>query len=250
MLKYIPNLFTSLNLSCGCIGVIAIVLGRPFEAAVFVFLGIFFDFFDGLAARALKVSSDVGLQLDSLADVITSGLVPGLIMMHLLTEAAFGITIFEYFTILFTEFGTGLDYKWLPLLGLLVVVGSAYRLAKFNVDPQQKEGFVGLPTPANAIFIVSLGLIQYLDTPRWAVNAIDNIWVLAAICVVSSLIMNANIPLFSLKFSTFDLKRYGHIYLFLLISIAALLIFKVVAVPFIIIGYVLVSLLKNLTTTS
>lgn len=247
MRKYIPNLFTSLNLCCGCIGAIAIVLGRPVEAAVFVLLGIFFDFFDGLLARALKVTSEVGVQLDSLADVITSGLVPSLIMMHLFTQAAYNITISEYFTLLFYEFPPDLDHKWLPLVSLLIVVGAAYRLAKFNVDPEQKEGFIGLPTPANAIFILSLGVIQQLNEPLWAVQLLDNVWVLLLITIISSLIMNARIHLFSLKFKSFDLNQNGIIYLFLLLSLVALLVYKIVAVPFIIIGYILFSIIHNAT---
>ena len=250
MLKFIPNLITSLNLLCGCIAVISIVLNEPIAAVIFMFLGIFFDFFDGLAARALKVTSEVGVQLDSLADVITSGLVPGLLMVHLMTNAVVGLGIADYFGLLFYTVplpGVPEDvgFKWLPLLGLMIVVASAYRLAKFNIDARQKTGFIGVPTPANAIFIASLVIITQDLSPAWAVNALYTDWVLILITVVSSLMLNAELPLFSLKFKTLSIKENLHIYLFLLASLAGLIIFKFIAIPFVIIGYVLVSLVKN-----
>ncbi len=250
MLKLIPNLITSLNLLCGCIAVISITVGEPLGAVIFMFLGIFFDFFDGLAARALKVTSSVGLQLDSLADVITSGLVPALLMVHLFCQALLNTTITGYFNLLFYEAITPdmpaePEFRWMPAVGLLIVVGSAYRLAKFNVDQRQKTGFIGLPTPANSIFIASLVLITLDFSPAWAYQLLNNIWVLFAITVISSLILNAELPLFSLKFKSFNLKENLHIYLFLIASIAAIVLFKIIAIPFVIIGYVLVSIIKN-----
>lgn len=252
MRKYIPHLFTSLNLCCGCIAAVFIIIGQPLGAVFFMFLGIFFDFFDGLAARALKVTSEVGVQLDSLADVITSGLVPSLIMIHLLINAEWDGTIGTYLDALMVEknplMPEALFPSWLPVIGLLIVISAAYRLAKFNVDDRQTSGFIGLPTPANAIFIASLLLITEDFSPAWAYELLSNSWVLIGITVVFSLLMHAEIRLFALKFKSFGIKENGHIYAFLLASLVGLLVFKLIAIPFIIIGYILVSILKNLTT--
>ncbi|WP_435577757.1 CDP-alcohol phosphatidyltransferase family protein [Gilvibacter sp.] len=253
MRKYIPHLFTSLNLCCGCIAAIFIIIGQPLGAVVFMFLGIFFDFFDGLAARALKVTSEVGVQLDSLADVITSGLVPSLMMVYMLTSAQLNTNIAGYFSILFYDVespvgAAGELSLWIPAIGLILVVSAAYRLAKFNVDERQTSGFIGLPTPANAIFIASLILITQDFSPAWAYELLINSWVLVGITIVFSLLMHAEIPLFSLKFKSFGLKENGFVYGFLLATIAALLLFKIIAIPFIIIGYVLLSIIKNTLT--
>ena len=255
MRKYIPNLFTSLNLCCGCIATIFIVSGEPVGAIFFMLLGIFFDFFDGLAARALKVTSEVGVQLDSLADMITSGLVPGLLMIHLMTQLAWGVDVGDYFRLLFGEsvlveppYEEG--FLWTPFFGLLIVVGAAYRLAKFNVDERQTSGFIGLPTPANAIFIASLVMIMESFSPAWAYELLSNEWVLLGITIASSLIMNSEIRLFALKFKSFGFKENWYKYGFLLVSALALLLFKIIAVPFIIIGYILFSIVLNQTSKS
>ena len=135
MKRHIPNLITLLNVFCGCIATVFAVLNRLELAAIFVFLGIFFDFFDGLAARALNVKSELGLQLDSLADVITSGLVPGIVMFQLLGMSMTGGwnagDMFGYHS---SEYGLSTIFHPLPLLGFLVTLASAYRLAKFNID--------------------------------------------------------------------------------------------------------------------
>ncbi|MDC7999241.1 CDP-alcohol phosphatidyltransferase family protein [Gilvibacter sediminis] len=252
MRKYIPHLFTSLNLCCGCIAAIFIIIGQPLGAVFFMFLGIFFDFFDGLAARALKVTTEVGVQLDSLADVITSGLVPSLMMIHLMINAEWDGTIGTYLDALMVEknplIPEELVPSWLPVIGLLIVISAAYRLAKFNVDERQTSGFIGLPTPANAIFIASLILITEDFSPAWAYELLTNSWVLVGVTIVFSLLMHAEIPLFSLKFKSFGLKENGFVYGFVIATIAALLLFKIIAIPFIIIGYIVLSIVKNTLT--
>ena len=157
--NYIPNLITLLNLFCGCIAVIFAVHNNFVAAAVFVFLGIFFDFFDGLLARKLNVQSELGLQLDSLADMVTSGLVPGIVMFKLISlssNAPEMITQDDWSA----DFSLkNLNIAPLALIGLFVTLASAYRLAKFNLDDEQQTYFKGLPTPANALLILSLPLI-------------------------------------------------------------------------------------------
>ena len=145
MKRHIPNFITLLNLFCGSIAVIFAVNGDMKLTALFVFLGIFFDFFDGLLARKLDVHSELGLQLDSLADMVTSGLVPGLVMFYLLKLGNPDTSSFS---------------AYLPYVGLLITLASAYRLANFNIDDNQTDSFIGLPTPANTLLILSLPLIM------------------------------------------------------------------------------------------
>ena len=159
---FIPNFVTLLNLLCGSIAVVFVVNNHFTLAAIFVFLGIFFDFFDGLLARKLNVQSELGIQLDSLADMVTSGLVPGLIMYKLLELATNtnGITITDDWSD--SLYWSGVNVSFLPFLGLLITLSSAYRLARFNIDEDQQTYFKGLPTPANALLVLSLPLILRL----------------------------------------------------------------------------------------
>ena len=152
MKKHIPNLLTLGNLFCGTIATIAAVQQNYITAAIFVAIGVFLDFLDGLAARLLKVSGDLGKQLDSLADVVTSGVVPGIIMFGLLSN--------DEIIDVFHENWFGFEFRMIQLLGLLLTLGACYRLAKFNIDTRQNDSFIGLPTPAMSLFIISLPLIQ------------------------------------------------------------------------------------------
>jgi CDP-diacylglycerol---serine O-phosphatidyltransferase len=241
MVKQIPNILTSLNLLCGCVAVLFAVSGDLITAAVFIFLGIFFDFFDGLAARSLKVQSEVGLQFDSLADMITSGLAPGLVMVQLLSRSLTG----DYFAIaeVFSTPGWNSSISsLLPLTGLLIVVASGYRLAKFNVDTRQTDRFIGLPTPANALLILSFALILEFQPATWSEAIILNKWFLMGMTVVSSILLIAEIPLFALKFKSWDLKSNTKRYVFLVICLVSLVLLKFLALPLIIAVYILMSL--------
>ncbi|MEL6811856.1 MAG: CDP-alcohol phosphatidyltransferase family protein [Bacteroidota bacterium] len=242
MIKQIPNIITSLNLLCGAVAALFAASGDLVTAAVFVFLGIFFDFFDGLAARLLKAHSDVGLQFDSLADMITSGLVPGIVMIQLLSRSLTG----HYFSIGETfsnnAWNVSLD-TYIPLLGLLIVVASGYRLAKFNVDTRQTTSFIGLPTPANTLLILSLGLILELQSVSWASELILNPWFLGSMTLLSAVLLNAEIPLFALKFKTWGFRENAKRYLFLLFCLSGLILFKFIAIPLIIGVYILISVL-------
>ena len=243
--KQVPNLITLLNLLSGCIGVILAMQNNLVGAAIFVGLGIFFDFFDGLAARSLKVQSELGLQLDSLADLITSGLVPGIVMFQLMKKSIGA----EYE--LTREWGSGsvLDFNFpvFALLGLLITLGSAYRLAKFNIDDRQTTSFIGLPTPANAIFILSLPLILIYQSEAWVLDLILNKWFLLAVSVLSCFMLNAEIPLFALKFKNFSLKDNWYRFAFLIFALATLVLFQYLALPIIIVSYVLLSVILNIS---
>jgi CDP-diacylglycerol--serine O-phosphatidyltransferase len=242
MLKQIPNIITSLNIMCGCVAILFAVSGDLITASFFAFLGIFFDFFDGLAARLLKAHSEVGLQLDSLADVITSGIVPGIVMFQLLNLSIFGHM--QSLTEIFSMEGWNVSFNnYLPLIGLMIVIASAYRLAKFNVDTRQTSGFIGLPTPANTLLILSLPLILQFQYSVLAETIILNKWFLIGMTVVSCLLLNAEISLFALKFKTWNFKSNAVRYVFLILCIVLLVLLKFLAIPFIILLYILLSLL-------
>ena len=241
MKRHIPNLITILNLLCGAIATIFAVQGNLIMAALFVALGIFFDYFDGLAARALNVKSELGLQLDSLADMVTSGLVPGIVMFQLLVRALPGSATQT------SEWqASGNWFQWdfpaLALLGLLIAAASGYRLAKFNIDDRQTDSFIGLPTPANALLILSLPLIMAFQPHPWAVSLILYEWFLIGLTLLSCYMLNAEIPLFALKFSDWSFKANKLRYIFIAYSLLMIILLQFIAIPVIIVSYVVVSL--------
>lgn len=237
--QHIPNAITLLNLSSGLLAIIAIFKGYYDEAFLFVCLGIFFDFWDGFFARKFKVSGELGLQLDSLADVITSGVVPGLMMFKLLLDIQEDDASKYYLTEDYYYMG------FVPYLGFIITLASAYRLAKFNIDTRQTDSFIGLPTPANALFIMSIPMIQFDGTHEWLVNALFNPFVLLGISLVSAYMLNAEIPLFSLKIKTFAWVHNKLQFFFLALSLVLLLVFGFTALPVIILSYVALSVINN-----
>lgn len=248
MVKQVPNFITSLNILCGSIAILFAVSGDLILASLFVFLGIFFDFFDGLAARLLNAQSEVGLQLDSLADVITSGVAPGVVMFQLMNMAFVGRM--QTLTEVFSSEGWNVGpYNYLPLIGLLLIVGAAYRLAKFNVDTRQTSGFIGLPTPANALLVLSLPLILEYQYSELAESIILNPWVLIGLTILGCILMNAEIPLFALKFKTWDFKSNSIRYIFLILCVLLLVLLKFVGIPIIILLYIVLSLISNAKTS-
>jgi len=241
MIKQIPNIITSLNLLCGCVAIMFAVSGDLVSASFFAFAGIFLDFFDGLAARVLNAQSQVGLQLDSLADVVTSGVLPGIVMVQLLSEALTGTSLDISAIFSSTSNNTSIE-SYLPFIGLLIAVASGYRLAKFNVDIRQTTSFIGLPVPANTLLILSLPLIISFQASQQITEVILTPWFLIIITLVSCVLLNAEIPLFGLKFKTWNFKDNAVRYLFLISSILLLVVLKFIAIPIIIFLYILVSL--------
>ncbi|MEZ4854246.1 phosphatidylcholine/phosphatidylserine synthase [Flavobacterium sp.] len=238
--KYIPNALTLLNLTCGLLALIQIFNGYYDFAFYFVCLGIFFDFWDGFAARKLGVSSELGVQLDSLADMVTSGVVPGLMMFKLFEQIQENIPQFKV-----TEdtFYMGI----VPYLGFLITLASCYRLAKFNIDERQTENFIGLPTPANTLLIMSIPMIQYADEYQWLTDVLDNPYVLLAITLLSAYLLNAEIKLFSLKLKDFSWANNKVRFSFVVYALILLLFLNVLAIPVIILSYILVSMVVNTT---
>ena len=229
-------MLTLLNLLCGCLAIIS-TFHKSFElTAILLIMAAVFDFFDGFAARLLGVHSELGKQLDSLADMVTFGVVPGFVMYQLIIYAI----------------GSGAAYLgpdepvwYLAYAGMLIPLFSAYRLAKFNIDTRQSDQFIGLPTPANALLISFLPLLMIPEG-----NAIAEIllkpYVLITLCAIQSYLMVAELPMIALKFKSFGWKGNEWRYFLLLLSAVVVLLIKQKAVPFIIILYVVLSLIQNM----
>ena len=221
MKKHLPNFLTCCNLICGCFGIVFVLEGRDIPAAYFVWLAGVFDFFDGFVARMLKVSSPIGKELDSLADVISFGLLPSLVMYKMISSST--------------------DSSFLPYVAFTIAVFSALRLAIFNVDETQKDSFRGLNTPANTFFITSLPLL-HSQVGRWLYEPA----MLVAITVVFSLLLVSRLEFFAFKFKNFRWEDNKIRFTFLILSVLLLIMLKVPAIPVIIILYIVLSLLDSI----
>lgn len=229
--KHIPNLITLLNLFSGCIALV-FAFNQDFEMAFyFVSLGIFLDFFDGFFARLFHVSSPLGLQLDSLADMVTSGVVPGLVMFQMMISHA--------------STAVSGHLQFFPYLGFIITLGSCYRLANFNIDTRQTDSFIGLPTPANALFILSLPLVLQSTNSLFMIELLSNQWFLLVITLLSAYMLNAEIPLFSLKIKKFSFKENALQIVFLASSFLLLVFLQYLGIPLLILLYVLLSIVNN-----
>ena len=237
-----------MNLFSGLIAVIFALKGDLALASFFILLGIIFDFFDGFAARILNVSGELGKQLDSLADAVTSGVAPAMIMYKLLEQSQNQTEWYQDFS---STVGSWIptDDKtiyFFPFIGLLIAIAAVYRLANFNIDTRQSNSFIGVPTPAMTMVIAALPLIIVYSDIDVAVNLAQNKYVLIAITIIFSVLMNAELPLFSLKFKNFSLKDNLLVYTFLIVSIILIVLLHFVAIPIIIVIYILLSLMMNL----
>ncbi len=280
--KHIPNAITCCNLLCGCLAIVQAFEGNLVYAAYLVGMGAIFDFFDGFAARMLKVSSPIGKDLDSLTDMVTFGVVPGVMMYKIalfgqqdyVEEASIGLQIQDNFW-----------SQIIPLFCFVLTIFSAIRLAKFNNDTRQTDSFIGVPTPAIAIFICSLVLVYGVKFP--AASGLDAFYAflnnypeemknvsLAAnydapssleiiklviaklfvntvfdvfLCVVFSTLLVSELPLFALKFKHFKWKDNEIRFVFLGLSLVMLITLKFVGIPLIIIMYILLSVISNVT---
>ncbi len=228
MKKHLPNAVTCLNLLCGCLALTNIFTGKLEIGAYFVAVAAFADFLDGLVARALRVSSAIGKDLDSLADMVSFGVVPGAIFFALLQRSV--------------ESG-GLP-DWVPYIGFLVSIFSALRLAKFNNDTRQTTSFIGLPTPACTLVVASLPLILAYDQYGLS-GLILNPWLLLGLTVLLSGLLVAELPLFALKFKNLRWADNRRRFMFLLLAVGLVLALKAAAVPLVVLLYVLLSVPKT-----
>ena len=237
--KAIPNFITLLNLLCGCLSVTFAFHEHLHLASFFILGATVFDFFDGFFARLLKGKSEFGKQLDSLADLVSFGLAPSVIIFQLLRYST-NIPLFNYG-----------DENILPYIAFIITLFSAMRLAKFNIDIRQSESFIGLPTPANAILIAAMPLIlwHYKDYNTilavWTRLIFNNFFFLSCLTFLMSYLLIAELPLMSFKFKTYNWKENKTKYLFLIFSVLLLLILNFIAIPLIIIFYIFLSIVIN-----
>jgi phosphatidylserine synthase len=320
IVSFIPNLFTLGNLFCGCLAIIYAFNWQLDWAAYMVFLAAFLDFFDGFLARLLKVEGELGKQLDSLADMVSFGVVPGIVMFQWLRriyEIEFVSSAPENIGFDFYMFNINSVIPWYSYVALIIPIFSCYRLAKFNIDTRQSHGFIGLPTPANAIFFCSLMLItslfpfnpasdSALDIPpitkTWGIdNAFSskpnvklpqayasvklnnqsdltdeevleaqggspviyqhyfqnthwlavklttvllNKYFILSLIIIFSFLLVSPLPLFALKFKNFGWADNKIRYVFLVLCAVLLIVFQVIAIPFIVILYILTSIVN------
>ncbi|SEJ58552.1 CDP-diacylglycerol---serine O-phosphatidyltransferase [Cyclobacterium xiamenense] len=223
ILRHIPNLLTCLNLLSGMIGIHIVMEEGPVFGYYFILAAAVFDFFDGFAARLLGVQSDIGQQLDSLADLVTFGVLPSFIVFYLIQAS--GVP------------------AYLPYIGFLIGIQSAIRLAKFNVDERQTERFIGLPTPANALFFSTLPLLG--QKVAFLSEIWNNPWVLSALTLIFSYLLTAELPLLALKFKHFGWKQNEFRYLMLLVSLAGIAIWGWAGIPIAVISYIFLSMISN-----
>ena len=232
--KHIPNFITTLNLFSGCIGIILAFQSRIEYAAYFIVIAALFDFMDGMAARLLHVKSEIGKELDSLADVVSFGVLPGIIIYQLMVASPNTPEVGSFLSIF-------------PLIAFIIPVLSAVRLAKFNLDTRQTTSFIGLPVPANALFLGSLPLIKmqagYSDSLSWLTVITDNYYILAIIAIGMSLLLVSKIPLISLKFHNLKFADNKPQFILVAFSVIVFLLVTFTAIPLIILAYILLSLI-------
>lgn len=236
--KHIPNFITSLNLFSGSIGIAAIFSGHTTAAVILMGAAAIFDFADGLVARALHVKSEIGKELDSLADVISFGLLPAAIMYQLMLNCG---------NLPGKESGWVNPY---PYLAFLIAVFSGLRLAKFNTDTRQSDSFIGLPTPANALLIASLPMIllQVGESGQKLVPiaaVLDNYFFLLGLTLVMSWLLVAEIPLFAMKFKNLRWEDNKSQFTFVGFSVLLLILLKFMAIPLIILLFILMSVMRK-----
>ncbi len=247
----IPNIITLLNLLCGCLAIVFAFDGNLVWSAYLVGIAAVLDFLDGFVARALKQYSEIGKQLDSLADMVTFGVVPGVVMFKLIQ-----ISIFHNNpeTMISALNGDLLQrYPPLTYVAFLIPLFSALRLAKFNIDTRQSDSFIGVPTPANAILICAIPLILKFggDTLWYASTDLPmllNTWSLIGLTVIMSILLISEIPLFALKFKSFGWKGNEIRWSFLAAAVLLLVTLQFVGIPLAIVLYIFMSVVNNLVS--
>jgi len=235
MKKHIPNIITLGNLLCGFLAIIMLGKGEMVIASYLLILALFFDFMDGFAARILKVSSELGVQLDSLADMVSFGVAPGIIAYQFLHIALFGHPYASY----------------ISLVALLIPLCAGLRLAKFNIDKSQSSRFLGIPTPANAMLYISMPLVLLQQNP-WKLWSSDplaslllNPYFLVILIVVFSLLMVSNLPLMAMKFKSLRWQENRIRFIFAGFAMIIFLLFLFTSILFLLILYIIFSLLDN-----
>ena len=241
--KHLPNFLTCCNLLCGCLGILIALSFLSYKldnlkvASFLIFIACIFDFFDGFAARLLKVASPIGKELDSLADCVTFGVLPGIIIYRLL-GGNISISLSEK-SIVISE------TTFLVFVALLIPIFSALRLAKFNIDERQTSGFIGVPTPTNAILVASFPLILSQNKFPCLSDIISHPYFLIGFAIAMSYLLVAELPLFALKFKSFKWADNKVRFSFLGISLLLFIFLTWTAIPMIIFLYIAISVVEN-----
>lgn len=248
----LPNLITSGNFLCGATAIILAFFGRLEMSSLLLILAMIFDFFDGFVARKLGISSPIGKDLDSLADLVSFGLAPGILMfitIELRLHGTLGATYLKFHDFQFHDYT-----DWLSLCALSIPFFSLFRLAKFNNDTRQTDRFIGVPTPTSTIFFLFFPLLYwqigfenatpYEPSYPWVLDPL----VMACTALIFPLLLISEIPLLSLKIKNFSLKSNIYQYLLLGISLITIFVFQIYALPIIVILYVILSIIEHNTT--
>lgn len=232
----IPNTLSCSNLLCGCASAMFAMNGELLLAAILIVVAAFLDLFDGMVARLLNATSALGEQLDSLADMVSFGVAPGMIVFSILTNVEDGLS-------------------WLPFIAFIIPLCSALRLARFNAFKEETDSFIGLATPANSIFWALLIIITfYLDDNFLSNNdhgyymsaMLNDQGFILSLAIILSLLMVSKIPMFSLKLGTLSWRSNNELYILIVLSAISLILFKMVGLLLIIPLYILISVIKHL----
>ncbi len=229
--KHIPNFITLMNLLSGILSIYLVMEGDIKLAAAMIFVAALLDFFDGFLARVLHAKSEIGVQLDSLADMVSFGVAPAFVLFHTIEIAL--------------EIQGNFSESYLPFIAFMVPLFSALRLAKFNIDENQSSSFIGMPTPAVALLLASFPIMILgclADNKGLYYDIVTNPYILAGTAVVSSLLMVSPLPMFALKFTSVSWDENQTRYIFIVLSVFLIILLKLAAIPLIIIMYLLLSM--------
>lgn len=227
--KHIPNFITLMNLLCGIFSIYLGMKGEIQLSAAMIFVAAIFDFFDGFLARILNAKSAIGVQLDSLADMVSFGVAPAFVLFHTFMMPEVGMT----------------DENYLPFIAFMVPLFSALRLAKFNIDENQTSSFIGMPTPAVAILLASFPIVILVclaDNKGLYYDILTNPYFLAGTALASSLLMVSPLQMFALKFTSVSWAENQTRYIFIVLSVFLIILLKLAAIPLIILMYLLLSI--------
>lgn len=231
--NHIPNFITMMNLLSGILSIYLLMEGDIKMAAALIFVAAILDFFDGFLARLLQAKSDIGGQLDSLADIVSFGVAPAFILFK---------------TFQLPEVSSDISIGYLPFVAFVVPLFSALRLARFNIDDEQATSFKGLPTPATGLLLASFPIIILVclaENQGVYYNIITNPYVLAATAILASLLMISNLPMFAMKFSSVGWGENQTRYIFIILSVFLIILLRFASVPLIILMYLLLSIVTS-----
>ena len=237
----IPNIMTLGNLLCGCLGIVFVFEGNLLWASYLIFIAGILDFLDGFVARLLNQHSEIGKQLDSLADMVTFGVLPSCIIAKLIQISTTQNTVLS--DLLPSNLLSQTPLPTFAYVAFVLALFSCLRLAKFNIDTRQSVSFIGVPTPANAFVVAAFPLILEFN-PEYNFLILNSTFLIAYTLIMSYLLIS-EIPLFALKFKSFSWASNQIKYIFLILSVILLVVLQFVAIPLIIFLYIILSVINN-----